>query len=130
MPLKITTINDRKICVGGIGEVFYQDGFPISMSIDILKDMGVEVSVLNVVDELYKNGWTKKRIVAVMEQEIEGCSDMVSEFIDLGMSGERQDGTPPLGKEWIYSKSGYELQREAIFKSLFENKETALAWVN
>lgn len=122
---KLAIVGDRKVIVGGIGKLFYESGFPIHISVDIAKDKGYEVSLLHIADELYKNGWKKRAIINTLKQDFEWCEQSISDFIDAGMSGELREGMPLIGQEWIYSKNGYEAQREILFQSLFgyESKE-------
>lgn len=115
----IQEINGMPTILCGIGRMFYEDGFPIHISVDILKDKGYAVSVLHIADELYKNGWKKRSIVNTLSQDFEGCEKLVSDFVDAGMSGEKRTDKPPIGREWIYSQNGYEEQREMLFRSLY-----------
>ena len=61
--IDIVTIGKRQIAVRGIGRLFYQDGFPITMSIQCLKEKNIEISILHIVDELIKHGWSNKTIL-------------------------------------------------------------------
>lgn len=116
---KIENINGVPTVLKGIGQFFYEEGFPIHISVDILKEKGIAVSVLHIADELYKNGWKKRAIVNTLCQDFEGCEQLVSDFCDAGISGEPRSDIPPIGQEWIYSEHGYEAQREMIFQYLF-----------
>lgn len=104
MSVEVVTIGDRNICLSGIGKMFYQDGFPISMSVAELKKQGVEVSILHVADECLKHGWSPKttynKLVVDFEEDIEGFSfdeTLLFEFCN----------------------AEYEDQREMIFRYLF-----------
>ncbi len=55
--INLTFIDGKAIIIGGIGKLYYQDGFPIPMAISHLKKQGVSVSILHIADELLKNGW-------------------------------------------------------------------------
>lgn len=116
---KIAVIGNEQVVVGGIGKFFYENGFPIHISVDILKEKGYKVSVLHIADELYKNGWKPRAIINALSQDFEGYEEIITEFINAAMSGELQETPPPIGQEWIYSKYGYEAQREILFNSLF-----------
>lgn len=106
----------RKIAIKGIGKMFYQGGFPISMAVSEFKKQGVEVSILHVADECLKNGWSAKttfnKLKADFEEDIDGNE------IDLGLL-----------EKFVWAS--YEDQREMIFQYLFgspskdviENKE-------
>lgn len=111
MSIKIITIGERQICVAGIGKLFYQDGFPVSMSRDILKEKGIELSWLHVTDELYKNGWTHKRCLTTLRNEIDDDDVFikVKSFIEVA-------GNHPTK---LYIDNGYEDQREMLFNYLF-----------
>lgn len=87
--IEVIEIGDRMICVKGIGKLFYQEGFPIYMSIDILKEKGIEVSLLHIADELYKNGWEPKTILQKLRQELSNDNDykLVEEFINISGGG-------------------------------------------
>lgn len=113
--LEIVQIETRKVCTGGIGKLFYQAGFPISMSISQLKKIGVEVSILHVADECMKNGWTAKttynKLIADFEDDIDG------NIVD----------TEQL-KKFCYAS--WDDQREMIYNYLFVTPETARDFFN
>ena len=56
----IIKIGDRNICIKGIGKLFFESGFPISISLEMLKKENIEVSIFHVADECMKNGWSAK----------------------------------------------------------------------
>ena len=116
---KMITISGKQIVCGGIGRLFFEDGFPIHLSVDILKEKGIEVSYLHIADELYKNGWKPRAIINTLSQDFPGCEELVTEFINAATMGEKRDDAPPAGQEWIYSKMGYEQQREMLFNFVF-----------
>lgn len=115
--IEIMEIGNRRICIKGIGELFYQEGFPIYMSIDILKEKGVEVSLLHIADELYKNGWQPKTILQKLRQELSNDEDykLVEDFISIAGGGKKL----PNGMVALYDEYGYEKQREMIFNYLW-----------
>ncbi len=119
MDFKCVNINGENIIVGGIGKMFYEDGFPIHISIDIAKDKGYKISPLHIADELYKNGWKERAIVNTLREDFPNDISTVEMFCRVGTDGEKQDTKPPIGQEWIYSKNGWEYQREIIFKYLW-----------
>lgn len=101
---KVIAIGDRNVCLKGIGKMFFQDGFPISMAITELKKKGIEVSIFHVADECIKNGWSAKttfnKLAADFEDDIDNNKiDMVSL------------------KTFCYAD--YETQREMIFQYLW-----------
>lgn len=108
--MRVEIIEGRAICIKGIGELFYQDGFPISMSVFLLKQEGIEVSILHVADECLKNGWSLKttlnKITADFEEGIHG------DKIDEGLL-----------RQFCYSS--YEEQRSLIFNYLFKSRDSA-----
>lgn len=113
MNIIIDQFGDRTICIGGIGKMFYQDGFPISMSISKLKEKGIEVSILHVADECLKNGWSAKTTITKLCADFE--EDIEENYYDIDL----------LKK---FCNANYEDQREMIFNYLFQSKENALEW--
>jgi len=120
---EITEIDGQKIVVGGIGRLFFEDGFPIHISVDILKDKGIKVSLLHIADELYKNGWSEKAIINTLSQDFPDCSDKIKAFLALAIEGKPFDMPPPTGRKFLYSKNGYDLQREMLYHELFGDKD-------
>ncbi len=102
---KIIYICGKLICVGGIGKMFYQDGFPISMAVSILQEKGIDVSVLHVADECIKNGWTGKTTFNKLKVDFEDDKGIKINLTQL--------------KEFCFAD--YKQQREIIFQSLFGN---------
>ena len=100
----VEQFGDRKICLRGIGKLFYQDGFPISLSIAELKKKGIEVALFHVADECVKHGWSAKTTY----------NKLVGDFED-DVYGNKYD-TEVL-QRFIYNT--YEGQREMIFQYLF-----------
>lgn len=47
----IENFDNKLICLKGVGKMFYQEGFPISMIISYFKKQNIEVSILHVADE-------------------------------------------------------------------------------
>lgn len=106
--ITIELFGDRMIAIKGIGKMFFQDGFPISMSISELKKQNVEVSIFHVADECLKNGWsantTYNKLKADFEDDIDG-----NEY-DLELLKQ-------------FCNSDYDSQREMIFQYLFNNEK-------
>lgn len=104
MKIKIIDVNGRRIAIGNIGKLFYQEGFPISMSIFKLKEQNIETSLYHVADECLKNGWSPATVYKKMVNDLEG------EGID---------------KEELHTFcfAEYEKQRELIFNYLFDSEE-------
>lgn len=69
--LTIKQFGNRKICIGGVGKLFYQDGFPVSMSIEQLRIIDVETSVLHVARECLQNGWNAKTVFNKLKADFE-----------------------------------------------------------
>lgn len=102
--MEMIEIGSRKIVIQGIGKLFYQSGFPISMAISSLKEKGFEVSILHIIDECLKNGWSQSTIEKKFHED----------FSDSG-------GGEALDKSMVskFCSSSYEDQREMIFQYLF-----------
>lgn len=107
----VDVYGNRKIAIKGIGKMYYQDGFPIPMAVEQLKEHGVEVSMLHVADELLKNGFPKKRVIAII------CDDMIEgdDRVDIALI----EG---------FCDSDYEGQRKMIFEYLFSSVDEAKDW--
>lgn len=69
-------IEERTICVKGIGKLFFESGFPISISLEMLGKENIQVSIFHVADECMKNGWSDKttynKLKADFEDQING----------------------------------------------------------
>lgn len=106
----IESFGERLICIRGVGKLFYQDGFPISISISELNKKGIEVSIFHVADECLKNGWSSKttfnKLKADSEDYIENDIVLVSDKYNL-----------ELLERFCYAE--YEVQREMIHQYLF-----------
>lgn len=111
----VEDIAGKKICLKGVGKMFYQDGFPIGMAITTLKEGGVEVSILHVADECLKHGWSAKTTYNKIVAEIE-------DDIDKAQIDKEQLKT--------FCEAGYEEQREMIHEYLFGglSLETRKEW--
>ncbi len=104
--IKIVEVGDRKIVVKGIGKLFYQDGFPITMSIEYFKEQNMEASLLHIVDELIKHGWSNKTILNKLRNDAE-------EGINNEINNTNWDVIE------TFCNSTYEDQREMLFQYLF-----------
>lgn len=102
--LLIERFGDRLICLKGVGKMFYQDGFPISMAVSELKKRGIEVSILHVADECLKNGWSAKTTYNKLKADFE--DDIDKNAVDLNLL-----------ENFCFAE--YEVQREMIFQYLF-----------
>lgn len=95
--------DERLIIIKGIGKMFYQDGFPISMAIEHFKKKNIEVSIFHLIDELRRDAdWSDKTILRKIKE-------------DFGDIGETLDNSI---KEFI--DATYEDSREMIFKFLYK----------
>ena len=94
----IQKFGERNIAIKGIGKMFFQEGFPISMAVIELQKKGVEVSILHVADECLKNGWSAETTVRKLTDDF-------------------QDSQEVLDKDLLYKfcYNTYEGQREMIF---------------
>jgi len=110
----IEKIGDRKIAIGGIGQLFFKEGFPISISVSELKKQGIEVSLYHVADECLKNGWSPKttinKLIADFQDDIDG-NDFDKEELEK------------------FCFAAFIEQRHMIFKYLFGSKENASSWL-
>lgn len=73
--MRIETIGNKLICLGGLGKFYYESGLPIDIQIDLLKEKypNIEISHLHLARELMRNGWPDKRIVNTIEVVL--CTD-------------------------------------------------------
>jgi hypothetical protein len=110
--IKIERFGQRRICIGGVGKLFYQEGFPISISVEKLKEAGYEVSMFHIADECLKNGWTPKTTFKKLKIEIE---DDINNVINCNLEEL---------EKFCYAE--YEDQREMIFNFLYASREEAL----
>ena len=118
--IKIINIGDRRIAIKGIGKMFYQDGFPLSMAITQCSEQGVEVSLFHIADELIKTGdfGLNKRGESV-------AYNRISASLDDMIQG---DVKPKTTKEDLrkFCYADYDTQREMIFDYLYKDKQTVL----
>lgn len=98
----------KKICLRGVGKMFYQEGFPVSMAVSKFKEQGIEVSLFHVADECLKNGWSAKTTINKLKSDFEDAIESVEyDFESLE----------------LFCNSDYETQREMIFEYLFKGKD-------
>lgn len=103
---KFVQVSDNRIiCVAGIGKLFYEQGFPISLAVAELKKQDIEVSMLHVADELLKNEWKPQTVLIRIETDFQD-SILGEDKIDISVL-----------KEFVYAI--YERQRELIFDYLW-----------
>lgn len=112
----IKKFGKRTICLKGIGKMFYQEGFPISIAVSEFKKKDIEVSFLHIIEEFWDNGWSWKTIEMKLKGEIEEDIDN-SLRIDMDY----------LKSFYNYLEQpqrmidGYEKSREMIFQYLFDS---------
>lgn len=99
-------IEDRKIAIKGIGKLFYQEGFPISMAIETLNKSNIEVSIFHVVDELIKHGWNNKTILSRLKED-----DITD--IELFLESSYEDQRAMI-YEYLYNSDGEQWLRDNI----------------
>lgn len=114
MSFKIEKFGDRTICIGGVGIMFHQDGFPLGIAAKQLQDKGIELSWLHVAKELYFQYASNDRLY----------TKLVSEIEDANVEGVSVD--LELLKEFIYSD--YDKQCKLIFNYLFGGSDEAIFW--
>lgn len=98
----IEQFGERKIAIKGIGKMFFQEGFPISMAVIELAKKGIEVSIIHCADECLNNGWSAKTVLSKFKEDFADCAEAYDEnIIDR------------------FCTSSYSYQREMIFQYLF-----------
>lgn len=110
MKLETYKIGERNICLKGIGKMFYETGYPISMAIDEARKKGYEVSIMHIADECLKNGWSPKTTYNKLKSEFEDDTEKKSYDIE---------------KLKDFCFADYEKQREMMFDYLFVNQGEA-----
>lgn len=106
-------INGQRIVIKGIGQSFYENGYPVCAGVDDAVNNGcTKVSMMHVADELLKNGFSPKAVVNKLKEE---------KSLDI------QNNMDISGVE-KFCHSSYEDQREQIFKYLFSDKLNASNW--
>lgn len=88
--------------------MFYQEGFPIEIIVNELKNKNIESSIYHIADECLKHGWSEKTTIKKL---IEIFPENKKEIIN-------------------FCNSDYEQQREIIFNFLYSSKEEAKEWFN
>jgi hypothetical protein len=109
--MRVVTVEERQVCIGGIGKMYFQDGLPIEITADILTEKGIEVSWYHIVDELIRNGWNNVRVTNTLTPILKDSKH--SGMLDTVIN---------------YINQPYEKQREIIFKYLFGSEQTAKNW--
>ena len=116
--IQIIEIEDRTIAIKGIGRMFYEEGFPISMAIEELSKKGIEVSLLHIADECLKNGIPPKTVINKIKQDIDE---------DINKDSNKTSVTFEQLSE--FCEADYDRQREMLFNYLFGSRETAADWL-
>lgn len=109
----VEIFGERKICIAGIGKLFYQQGFPISMSISHLHKKGIEVSIFHVADECIKNGWSGKTTFNKLKSDFE---DDIDKNITDHLLRQLQS----------FCYASYTTQREIIFQYLYSTSSVEI----
>lgn len=104
---KVEEINGRLVCIAGIGRLFYQEGFPVSMSVAEMRKRGVSVSMFHVAAECLENGWPPETVYSKLKEDIED------------FTGQSDDIIPQLNEFCFASR---DRQKEMIFSYLFGDK--------
>ncbi len=105
--IEVVKIKNELIAIKGIGRLFYQDGFPVSLTISELKEKNIKVSLLHIADECLKHGWSPKTTYINLKNDF---------LDDIYQEGNKEDRLTLL-KE--FCDSDYEKQRSMIFNYLF-----------
>jgi len=118
--LKIKPFPGREVCIGGVGKMFYEGGFPIGMCVKMLSDKGIQTSFYHLIDELWNNGWSWETIEMKLRGEVADDVDgaLNIDFNDL----ERFYNLLEQPKR---SNGGYEESREMLFQFLYGMPSTA-----
>ena len=103
--LKVIEVNSKLICVSGIGKMYFENGLPVSISVQTLQKNGIIYNLLNIADEFAKQGWKKRSILNLLSDEL-NISEKEKESVS------------------IFLNSSYEEQRELIFQSLTKIKSS------
>jgi hypothetical protein len=106
----------RLILLNGAAKFFYQHGLPISMIFSEFKKIGIEISLLHMVEDFWDNGWSwetvENRLLGEIEDDIDKTLkidlDYMKNFYDCLEQPRRKNG-------------GWEESREMIFKYLFSS---------
>jgi len=101
-------VGNRKIIIKGVGKLFYQEGFPISMALSQFNQRGYEVSMLYVADECMKNGWSPKTTMAKLRADF--VDDIDKNLVDLALLDR-------------FCHASYEEQRAMMRKYLYQGDE-------
>ena len=104
---EVIKIDNKLICIKGIGKLFYQEGFPVSLAISKLKEKNIEVSLLHVADECLKHGWSSKTTYI----------NLKNDFMDGEYKWDDKEDNLTILK--TFCESDYEKQRDLIFTYLF-----------
>lgn len=109
----VEDIGGRYVVLRGIGKMFYQDGFPIALSIQQWESKGFEVSLLHIADECLKNDWPPKTVLLRITEDLhDSIGVRTKDYIDLL-------------EAFVYAS--YEEQREMLFQYLFGVSSEAAA---
>jgi len=101
----IINIDDRLVCIGGVGTIFHESGFPLGMSALELSKRGIELSWFHVIKELYFQYTSNDRLFNKIVAEIE---DAKIDNIQVNVNEI---------KRFIYGD--WETQREMMFQYLW-----------
>ena len=118
MNIQVIIIDNKRICINGIGTFYFEQGIPISITISKLIEKGIEVNYYKLVDEMLKADINHERIYPLI-------SEAISELIEIDLS-ERIKIRKQVN---LFLVSDYETQRELIFNSLFNSTDTAMDWM-
>jgi len=112
---KFVEVYNKIICVGGVGKLFYQEGFPIAMTVEEFSNKGIEISFLHLVNELWDNGWGWKTIESKLKGELQDDINNQLSGLDLELLKQFYDNLEQPRR----ANGGYEASREMYFQYLY-----------
>lgn len=109
--VKIIITGDRTVVVKGIGKMFMQEGFPLSLSFAVLTSHGYEISIYHLVDELMRHYLDSGTLAyKVKDKVLSTLKECVEDDKTVGINMEEVAH---------YISSDYEKQRQMIFTYLW-----------
>lgn len=112
---RVETFGERTICIGGIGKMFAQEGYPISISVSSFIEKNIEVSFYHIINELWDLGWSWKTIEAKFKGELQDDIDN-----SLNIDFEKLKYFYDCLEQPKRANGGYEESRSIIFDFLFK----------
>jgi hypothetical protein len=123
--VEVLEIGNRKVAIKGIAKLFYEEGFPISLSIEELSLSNIEVSLYHIADQCWNNGWSSSTIMKKLRGECDIDINNAMSFIDWGSL----EYFCSLLEQPQRFNGGYEESREIIHKYLFGDQTNSTNWL-